>query len=211
MDNRSTSLEDSIKKEADEIIRDLMQKEADDIKALDNAQAAELADFSNRIKAQTDERIGLETSKIENRAALDLKKLKIRSIELLIKIAVEEAVKTVRDKPLYKKFLLDAIADAMGQIRAGAEIRLGKNDMALEKEIRDALKSAGLSYDIIFREDNSIKWGGSIIIDISDGRIFDSTVERIYYRKSLLIRREAMVLLGEFSEDEEKECSCKIQ
>jgi len=210
MENTSTSLEDSIKNEAEEIIRDLARKEAEEIKALDDAYAAELVDFRNRIKAQTDERIRLETSRIRNRAALDLKKLKIRSIESFIKNAVEEAVKTIKDKPLYKEFLLGAIVDAAGRIPAGAEIRLEKNDMALERSIRDALKSAGSSGDIVFREDNSIKWGGCIIVDLSDGRIFDSTIERIYFRKSLFIRREAMRLLGESPGDTEKECSCKI-
>lgn len=211
MDNTSTSLENSIKDEAEKLIRDLARKEAEDIKALDDAHAAELEDFRNRIKAQTDERIRLEASRVENRAALDLKKLKIRSIESFIKNAVEEAVKTIKDKMLYKKFLLDAIVDAVGRTPAGAEIHLGKNDMALEREIKDALKSAGASGDIVFREDNRIKWGGCIIVDMSDGRVFDSTIERIYFRKSLLIRREAMRLLGESPGDAEKECSCKIQ
>lgn len=206
----NTSLEDSIKNEAEEVVRDLARKEAEEIKALDDAYAAELEDFMNRIKAQTDERISLETSRVGNRAALDLKKLKIRSIESFIKNAVEEAVKTIRDKPLYKEFLLGAIVDAASRIPAGAEIRLEENDMALERSIRDALKSAGSSGDIVFREDNSIKWGGCIIVDLSDGRIFDSTIERIYFRKSLFIRREAMRLLGKSPGDTEKECSCKI-
>jgi len=207
------SLEDSIKDEAEEIIRNLAQKEAEDIEVLNDAHAAEMDDFSKSIKAQTDERIRMETSRIENRASLDLKKLKIRSIESLISKSVEEAVKTIRDKPLYKRFLLDAIVNAAGQIPAGsAEIHLEKSDMALERSIREALKSAGASGgDIMFMEDNRIRWGGCIIVDMSDGRVFDSTVERIYFRKSLLIRQEAMRLLGESPGDTEKEYSCKIQ
>lgn len=207
----NASLEDSIKNEAEEIIRTLTQKEAEEIKALDKAHAVELADFRDSIKAQTDERIRLEASRVENRASLDLKKLKIRSLDAFISSAVEEAVKTIRDNPLYKGFLLGAIVDAVGRIPADAEIHLKKEDMTLEGSIMEAIKQAGAAGDIVFQEDNRIEWGGCIIVDMTDGRVFDSTIERLYFRKSLLIRREAMVLLGESSGDAEKECSCKIQ
>jgi flagellar biosynthesis/type III secretory pathway protein FliH len=206
-----TSLENAIRNEAEQQVLSIARKEAEEIKGLDDAHAAGIDDFRKHIQDQTDERIRLETSRMENRANLDLKKHKIRSIESFISSAVEEAVKTIRDNPLYRRFLLDAIVGALGKIPAGAEIHLEKMDLAFEKDIRTAIKAAGATGDITIMEDSRIRWGGCIIVDVSGGRVFDSTIERSYFRRSLLIRREAMGLLGDSSGDAVKESSCKIQ
>jgi len=103
----------------------------------------------------------------------------------------------IRDNPHYKRFLMDAICDAVGRIPTGAEVRLKSDDLAFENEIRDVLKAAGGNRDIAVMEDKTIKWGGCIIVDVPGGRIFDNTIERIYFRKSPAIRREVMRLLGD--------------
>ena len=190
------SLETAIMDEAEEMIRNLAMKEAEEIKRLDDIYAAELIDFKNRIQAQTDARIRQESSKAENRTNLDLKKLKLKGLDAFIKRTVEEAVKVIRDNPQYKKFLLDAICNAVGRIPSGAEIRIHSEDLALEEEIREGLKAAGLNKNTVIHEDDRIKWGGCIVVDVPGGRIFDCTIERIWFRKSLLIRREVMGLLG---------------
>jgi flagellar biosynthesis/type III secretory pathway protein FliH len=210
MDDKK-SLENAIKNEAEQQILAIAHKEAEEIKRLDDAYASGLEEFRNSIKAQTDTRIRQESSKIENRASLDLKKLKIRSIEALTSRAVEEATQTIRRNPNYKKFLLDAVVDGVGRIMSGAEIRLKAEDLVLKDEIMEGLKASGAKGEIVILEDSRIKWGGCIIVDVSGGRIFDSTIERIYFRKSLLIRREAMRLLGISHEEAAKETSCKIQ
>jgi len=210
MDDKK-SLENSIRNEAEQQILAIARKEAEEIKGLDDAFAAEIDGFRNLTKTQTDARIRQESSKIENRAGLELKKLKIRGIEAFIGRAVEAAMKTIRDNPNYKKFLLDRLCDAVGRIPAEAEIHLEAKDLILEKEIRTALKAAGVDREIVILEDNRIRWGGCIIVDVSGGRIFDSTIERIYFRKSLLIRREVMRVMGTPPGDTAKESSCKIQ
>ena len=194
MDN--ISLENTIRHEAEQQICNLRQRESDEIRGLDDAYVAELDDFRNRMRAQTDARIRLEVSKAKERSILYLKKLKLKSLEAFITRTVEESMKRIRDNPKYKKFLLDAIGDALGDIPAGAEIRLKSEDLAFEKEFREALKAGGGGNDVVFREDGSIKWGGCIIIDVPNGRIFDSTIERIYFRKSSVIRREVMSILA---------------
>ena len=180
----------------EQAISNLARKEAEEIKRLDDAYAAEIDDFKNRLQIQTDARISQESSKAENRTSLDLKKLKLRSIEAFISLTVEEAMKAIRDNPYYKRFLVDAIGDAIGRIPYGAEVRLKRKDLVFEEEIREVLKSAGGNRDIVVLEDNTIKWGGCIVVDAQGGRIFDSTIERIYFRKSLLIRREVMSFMG---------------
>jgi hypothetical protein len=205
------SLENAIRNEAEHQILAISQREAEEIKKLDNAFDSGLDEFRKTIQSQTDARIRQESSKIENRASLDLKKLKIRSIEALTNRAVEEAMQTIRSNSNYKKFLLDAIIDAVGHIKTGAEIHLKKEDLVFSNDIMDALNVSGTKSDAAIIEVSRIKWGGCIIVDVSEGRIFDSTIERIYFRKSLLIRREAMRQLGISPEETAKELSCKIQ
>lgn len=189
-------LESAIRDEAALEINAIAQKEAEEIKRLDDAYAAEIEDFKNRNQAKTDAMIRQESSKVKNRADLDLKKHKLKSVEAFINRTVNEAVKVIRDNPHYKRFLMDAICDAVGRIPTGAEIRLKSEDLAFEKEIRETLMAAGGNRDIAVMEDKTIRWGGCIIVDLPGGRIFDNTIERIYFRKSLEIRREVMRLLG---------------
>jgi len=194
MDNQS--LESAIMNEAEQAIRTLALKEAEEIRKLEDASASEINAFRNRMRSQTDMKINQESSKAVNRAVLDLKKLKLKGVETFISHTIEEAVKSIRVNPNYKKFLLDAIVDAAGRIPSEIEIRLMKEDLTFEKDIRDEVKAAGKSKDIAILEDGAIKWGGCIIVDVQGGRIFDSTIERVYFRKSLVIRREVMKILG---------------
>jgi vacuolar-type H+-ATPase subunit E/Vma4 len=189
------SLESAIRNETEQTIRAIAAKEAVEIKRLDDSYDAEVDDFKNRIQTQTEARISQESSKVKNRAGLDLKKLKLRSVEAFINRTVDEAVKVIRNNPLYKKLLLDTIGAAVARIPNGVEVRLMKEDLACEKEIRKALKAAEGNRNIVVVEDSTITWGGSIIVDVTGGRIFDNTIERIYFRKSPAIRREVMKLL----------------
>lgn len=192
-----TSLESAIRDDAERAISAIARNEAEELKGLDDAYAAALEDFKKRTQVRMDDRIRQESSKVENRASLDLKKLKLKRIEEFINRTVEEAVKGIRDNPHYKRFLLNAVTDAIGRIPAGAEVRLAGEDIAFKEEIRQALKAKGKSPDVAVVEDKTIKWGGCIIVDAAGGRIYDGTIERIYYRKSPAIRREVMRLLDE--------------
>ena len=205
-----TSLENAIRDEAEQAIRAIALKEAKEIKRLDDTYAAEIDDFKKRIREQMDAKISQESYRLKNRTSLDLKKSKLKIIEKFMSRILEETMQTVRDNPKYKRFLLDAIAHAAGQIQSGAELRLRREDLVFEEEIRKAVKKVRGDGDIVIMEDNTIKWGGCIIVDVSGGRIFDSTIERTWFRKSALIRREVMGLLGIAPMDKAKECSCKI-
>jgi len=190
------SLESAIREEAGRVIADIARKEAAEIKKLNDTYAAELEDFKIKTMARTETRIRQESSKVENRAGLDLKKFKLRSVEAFISRMVADVAEEIRDNPHYKKFLLAAISDAIGRIPAGAEVRLKSEDLARERDIREALEIAAGTREIAMVEDKTIMWGGCIIVDVAGGRIFDSTIERIYFKKSSAIRREAMTLLN---------------
>lgn len=190
------SLESAIIDEAGRVIADIARKEAAEIKKLDEAYAAELEDFKTKTMARTETRIRQESSKVENRAGVDLKKFKLRTVEAFISRMVADVAKEIRDNPHYKRFLLAAISDAIGRIPTGAEVRLKSEDLACEREIRDALEVTAGSREIAVVEDKTITWGGCIIVDVAGGRIFDSTIERITFRKSSAIRREVMTLLN---------------
>jgi hypothetical protein len=195
MDKRS--LESAIKDEAKLAITDIMRKEAAEILRLDDAYAGELEAFRKKTEAWTDARIRQESSRVENRTGLDLRKLKLKRVETFIHCAVDGAAAGIRDNPRYKSFLLGVIVDAARLIPGGIEIKIKSEDLAWEKEIREVLKAAGVSNDISIVEDKTIKWGGCIIVDVQGGRIFDGSIERIYFRKSVAIRREIMRLLDD--------------
>ena len=195
------SLESAIRDEAGRVIAEFARKEAEEMRRLDAEHAAELEAFRKEIEARTNAKIRQESSRVENSARLNLRKSRLRSVESFISRSVEEVAKGIRDDPRYKPFLLSAIRDAVGRIPNRAEVRLAGDDLVLEREIREDVRSAGRSGDIAIVEDRTIRWGGCIVMDASGGRIFDSTLERVTFRKSAAIRREVMSLLARPSQN----------
>lgn len=190
-------LEASIIKEAEEAIYAIREKEVLESKALDEACAAEIEEFKKKTEAETGARIEQERSRLESKGLLERKKLKLRGLDEFIDRMVEEAMGIMRADPRYRAFLLDRVRAAAGEIPGGVEISLKEEDLALEKEIRKAAGKKGRNPDVAVRADPAIRWGGCAIRDGSTGRIFNSTIERIYYRKSAAIRREITKILNE--------------
>lgn len=190
------SLESAIREEAEQAIKDIAEKEAAEIKRLDEAYATQIEAFRKQMEDRTDARIRQESSKAQSRAGLDLKKSKLRSLEAFINRTVEKVVKDIGNDSRYKKFILDAVSEAVGRIPAGAEVRLRKEDLVREKEIRETIEAGGGTGEITIAEDKMIKWGGCIVVDRLKGRIFDCTIERIYFRRAPAIRREIVRLLS---------------
>jgi len=190
-------LEESIRKESEEAVRAIREREALEIKQLDEACAAEIEEFKVKTEAEGRAKIEQELSRLENKGILERKKLNLRGLDDFMGRMVKEAVQIIRTGPRYRTFLLDRVRDAAGEIQGGIEVYLKKEDLAFEKEIMEAAGGAGRNPDVIIHEDAAIQWGGCAIRDESNGRIFNSTIERIYYRKSPTIRREIMKILNE--------------
>jgi len=190
-------LEESIRKEAEETVRAVREREAAEIRELDESCAAEIEDFKKKSDAEIQARIEQERSRLENKGLLERKKLKLRGLEEFIGRMVEEAVGTMRDDPRYKEFILDRVHEAADAMQEGIEVSLHTNDLSFEGEIMAAAKKVGKNPAVAVRADPSIRWGGCTITDEETGRIFNSTVERIYYRKSAAIRREITKILNE--------------
>ena len=194
---KQLQLEESIRKESEEAVRAIREQEALEIKELDEACDAEIAEFRDKTEAEGQAKIEQGLSRLENKGILERKKLNLCGLDNFMRRMVKEAVKLVRTDSRYKAFLLDIVHDAVGEIRAGIEVSLQKEDLVFEKEIMEAAGGAGRNPDAVIHEDPAIQWGGCTIRDESDGRIFNSTIERIYYRKSPTIRREIMKILNE--------------
>ena len=190
-------LEESIRKESEEAVRAIREQEALEIKELDEACAAEIAEFRDKTEAEGRAKIEQGLSRLENKGILERKKLNLCGLDNFMRRMVKEAVKLIRTDSRYKAFLLDSVHDAVGEIRAGIEVSLQKEDLVFEKGIMEAAGGAGRNPDAVIHEDPAIQWGGCAIRDEADGRIFNSTIERIYYRKSPTIRREIMKILNE--------------
>lgn len=190
-----SALEVAIRDKAEKAISEIARRESEEMKKLDDTCAGELEEFRRQSAARTDAGIARESTRVKNRAGLELRKLKLKHVEEFITRTVEEVVKGIRDNPGYKNFLAGAVRDAVGRIPAGAEIRIKKEDIVFENDIRRAVERAGGKHAVI-SEDGTIKWGGCIIVDVHGGRVFDGTIERVYYRKAPVIRFEIMKLLG---------------
>lgn len=193
--DETKALESAIQEEAKRAMAAILQREADEIKRLDGAHVQALEDFKKKMSARTDARIKQEALRAENRAALDLKKFKLQSIEVAIKRSVEAAMGELRRDARYRQFLQDAVEDAALRAPGGIEVRLSGEDFARGREMLAFLKAANAGRDVSIVEDKSIKWGGCIVAEMDGGRIFDGSIERLYFRKFRLIRREVMTLM----------------
>lgn len=190
-------LEASIRKEAEKAIYAIREKEVLETKVLDEVCAGEIKAFKEKTEAGVQAKIGHERSRLENKSLLERRKLKLCGLDGFIDRMVEEAVRIMRADPRYTAFLLDRVRDAAGGIQAGIEVSLQKEDLSLEKEIRKAAGGKRRKADVALREDPAIRWGGCAIRDETEGRIFNNTIERIYYRKAAAIRREVTKILNE--------------
>jgi len=192
-----TPLENSIWEESRSAIQAIKDKEAARIQELDAACDAEIAAFEDKIEEQTRSRIHQEVFKLKNRGIVERRKNKLHVVEEFITGIVDEAVKGIRQDARYQNFLIDAIRDVLEKINGSAEVGLKKEDLVFREELMAAVKDKGKKPEVAISNNDTIVWGGCIVRDAAGGRIFNSTIERIYYRKSPAIRREVVLILKE--------------
>lgn len=195
-----TPLENSLREETERALEAIRTKEADEIKQMEQALVAEMQAFQTHIENATQARIEQALSRLENRATLELRKFKLTQIEEFVASIVDDAMRQIRSTPQYIPFLVDVVCEALRSMPAGATVHLAKEDLGLEPQIRAALESARLDLEIGFKEDPTIAFGGCLVCDEKGGRIFNATIERIYYRKQAQIRREAVRILEKAGE-----------
>jgi flagellar biosynthesis/type III secretory pathway protein FliH len=189
------SLENKIKEESTQAIEAIRQKEEDEIKKLDEAYAADMESFRKQTETEAEARINQELSRLSNRAVLERRKFNLQMIQSFIEKIVDEVAKEIRNHPQYKQFLFKAVLEVTGNTSIDVEIHIKPEDMIWEKEILATVESADKNRKIVIKGDPGVHWGGCIIFDKNGGRIFTHTLERVYFRKSPLIRERVLKIL----------------
>lgn len=192
-----TTLESSIEREAEERIAAIRDGEIREMQYLDETNRDGIENFRKQTQAGTDAQIRQELVKLENKTVLERQKLHLLSVENFTRRLLDEVMSGIRHHPRYPQFLLSSVVNAVKDIPGPAEVKLAREDLFREREIQEAVRATGRKDPLIIREDPSIHWGGCLVIDEEGGRIFNQTLERIYFRKSLLIRRSVMKMLAD--------------
>jgi vacuolar-type H+-ATPase subunit E/Vma4 len=180
----------------------IMQQADDEIKKLERSYISDIEKLQKKINDETTSKIDQELSKIRNRALIEKKKLQLRIIEDFIATMIEEAIRELRTsgKDRYKEFLLDSVDESLSQIKGGeALVYISEEDMMLEgTNIKETImQKAGHSPDISIVVDKGIAQGGAIVFDKERGLYYNSTIERIVYRKFDEIRKKVLNILSE--------------
>ena len=180
-----------------------IKKQADDeIKKLERSYIADIEELKKKIDDETTRKIDQELSKIRNRALIEKKKLRLRIIEDFISDMIEEAIRELRSsgKERYNKFLLDSVDESLSHINEEeALVYISEEDMMPEgTNMKETImQKAGHSPDISIVVDTGITQGGAIVFDKEKGLYYNSTIERIVYRKLDEIRKEVLSILSE--------------
>jgi vacuolar-type H+-ATPase subunit E/Vma4 len=180
----------------------IMQKADDEIRNLERSYISDIEELEKKMNDETTSKIDQELSKIRNRAIIEKKKLQLCIIEDFIATMIEEAIRELRisGKDRYSKFLLDSVDESLSQIKEGeALVYISEEDMGLEGiDIKGAImQRAGHSPDINVAVDGGITQGGAIVVDKERGLYYNSTIERIVYRKFDDIRKKVLSILSE--------------
>lgn len=186
------TLEQAIQDEFARMIAAIREKETAEIKRLEEDHAMQLERFQKQTEAATQARLEQEISKMQNRAALERKKLRLLRLERFIAQMVEDVVTGIRRHPRYRPYVMDAVCEVLKRMSGEAEIRLMPQDLIWKEDVLAAIRDKVGERNLVFIEDPDIQWGGCLIRDKKHGRIFNHTLDRIYFRKSILIRREVM-------------------
>jgi len=182
---------------------DVIKQQSDcEIDELNERYVSDIEKLRKKMNDETSSKIDQELSKIRNRALIEKKKLRLQIIEDFIATMIEEAIGELRStgKDRYKGFLLDAVDESLSQIKGGkALVYISEEDMGLEGiNIKETImQKAGHSPDISIAVDRGITQGGAIVVDKERGLHYNSTIERIVYRKYDEIRKEVFNILSE--------------
>lgn len=191
----NTQLENSIREEARRAIEAVKEREALELKQLGENYAADIAERRNEVDSEIAERLEWERSRIANRGILEQRKLRLRAMEDLTERTVEKAFQVIGKDPRYGAFLQALVTRALEQVPGEARIGLRKEDLGFRQDIEGAIGASGRTAPWMIQEDRTLQRGGAIVEDCESGRVLNGSVDRIYFRKSAMIRREVMDVL----------------
>ena len=181
-------------------IEAVREKAKEEIERLQQICASDIEELRKKSYGETNSRLEHELARTRNRALIEKKKLKLRNIEDFFVAMTEAAVGDLRKsgKEKYIEFLMDAITESLLQIKGQeALVYISEEDAGLENLSKAIAQRTGHGPDIKITVDERITQGGAIVADKDKGIYYNSTIERIVYRKYDQIRKGVVTILSE--------------
>jgi len=189
--NNPSDLIESMRMEADDTIRKIKDDTAAEIKQIQSEYRSELMDFEKRIKSETEKNLDLELSILDNRETIETGKLRLSVLESFLEQMIQEAVSDFKNaREDYKHYLiitLKNILDLTGT--EGVTVKLSAHD----SDCRQKILETGVT-DVV--TDMEVILGGIIVEDHKELLNYNSTIQRMIYRKRDRIRKEMFGILS---------------
>jgi len=195
----ASSMINSIRTEVKERSREINQRAEEKIERIRSSIEAEIEEFTIEKENEIDKEIENEISRINNRASIEKRKLKLRVIDSFINSMIMETADEFRKGGAYKDFIERYLVSSLSGIKGrSVTVLLSEDDMGLGEDIAELVRSrCNYDGDLKIRDDESIEIGGFIIVDEEKGVTFNNTLERIIFRKNDRIRKEVISILEE--------------
>lgn len=194
----ATPLVDSLRENIRQKIDETDGAAEREIERMEDELARQIDEYRNEQLKAFGEKVAGEGGRIRNLSVINLKKQRLDGMELFIKRAMDEAVSVVMGDPRYRDFLCSCVVSGLKNVNgSAATVLLAQTDLDYSQEIMEKIDAAGFKIRVRIMPDERIRLGGAMVIDDEAEVIYNSTVERIVYRKNDEIRREIMRNLKE--------------
>ncbi|MBN1829966.1 MAG: hypothetical protein JW884_12605 [Deltaproteobacteria bacterium] len=181
----------SLKKEMERRIEGIETEASTHIEEIRKTARREGETYGDELVRETDRLVEENRRRTESQTLIDLKKLRSQVIEAFIEEMIAEAVNLLKTerRSAYEDFLLSRTEEGIQANRGSrTAVFLSEEDLtgSFKEKLSERLKGAD---GISIAADPSMALGGVVIVGEERGLRFNSSIDRILYRKAQAVRR----------------------